>query len=59
MQPEQLDTIYTELAEAIGRVGEAKASLMLATLSLDLITRMPDARIVAEAIVRAERLAQL
>ena len=57
MRPEELDVLYTSLAHAIARVGEQQASLMLATLALDLITHQTDPTIVAEAIARAERLA--
>ena len=37
MRAEELDALYTALAEAIARVGESNAPLLLATLSLDLI----------------------
>ena len=59
MQPEQLDALYAALAEALGRVGEDKAALMLATLSLDLIAHHDDFVEAAEAIARAERLAAM
>jgi hypothetical protein len=57
MRPEELDVLYTSLAQAIARVGEQRASLMLATLALDLIAHQSDPATAAEAIARAERLA--
>jgi hypothetical protein len=38
-------------------VGEAKASLLLATLALDLLSRQPDADSALSHILQAERLA--
>ena len=58
MRPAELDALYTALAEAIARVGEDRASLFLATLSLDLIAHHADPAAAAEAIERAERLAR-
>jgi hypothetical protein len=57
MSPERLETLYTALAEALGRVGESRAQLLLATLALDLIAHHADTDAVAAAIARAERLA--
>ena len=54
---EQLDRLYTQLAEALGRVGEARASLFLATLVLDLLAAGVDPSRVPEAIARSESLA--
>ena len=59
MDPTELDTLYATLSEAIGRVGEARAPLFLATLALDLIARQPDGLAAAAAIERAERLTRL
>ena len=56
-RPERLDDLYTALAEALGRVGDDKSALLLATLALDLIAHHPDADAAADAIARAERLA--
>jgi hypothetical protein len=56
MNEAELETIYTALAECIARVGEAKASLLLATLALDLLSREPDAGYALELILQAERL---
>ncbi len=59
MQPEQLDTLYTELCGALARVGEEKASLFLATLSLALLAHHQDASAAAATIERAERLSAI
>ena len=56
MNSTELDTTYTALAEAIGRVGEANASLMLATLSLSLIAKLDSADEALALIKQAENL---
>ncbi len=53
----QLDQTYAALAEATARVGEAKAPLFLATLSLALLSRQTDATQALALIAQAERLA--
>jgi hypothetical protein len=53
----QLDQTYAALAEATARVGEAKAPLFLATLSLALLSRQTDAAQALALIAQAERLA--
>jgi hypothetical protein len=57
MTEPQLDQTYTALAQATARVGEAKAPLFLATLSLALMTRQTDAAEALALIAQAERLA--
>ena len=57
MNSAELELNYTALAECVARVGEAKASLLLATLALDLLSRQPDADSALSHIVQAERLA--
>lgn len=52
-----LDQAYTALAEATARVGEARAPLFLATLSLALLSRQADAAEALALIAQAERLA--
>jgi hypothetical protein len=59
MNDTQIELIYTELAECIGRVGETKACLLLATLALDLLSQQPDAEAALMRILQAERLANL
>jgi len=57
MNTEDIESTYTALAESIGRVGSPKVPLMLATLALDLLHRLPDAGVALEHIQRAEKLA--
>jgi len=52
----QLDQTYAALAEATARVGEAKAPLFLATLSLALLSRQTDVAQALALIAQAERL---
>jgi len=59
MPPDALDALYTSLADALGRVGEARTPLMLATLALDLIAQHGSPQVAAAAIERAERLAMV
>lgn len=54
-----IEITYTALAQCIARVGEAKASLLLATLALDLLSRQPDADAALMHILQAERLANI
>ena len=56
MTSDELDRCYAALAEALGRVGEGKASLLLATLALGLVARQADAEAVLPLIAQAERL---
>lgn len=57
MTHHELDQSYTALCVALARVGEARAPLMLATLSLALIARQADAVSALALIEQAERLA--
>lgn len=57
MTESELDQTYTALAEATTRVGEAKAPLFLATLSLSLLATKEDAIAAMHLIAQAERLA--
>ena len=52
-----LEQTYTALAECIARVGKDRAPILLATLSLDLLHRLPDAAAALEYIRKAESLA--
>ena len=53
MNPEDLDTNYTALCKALGEVGQDKAALFLAMVSLSLMSqsKAPDAvlHLIAEA----------
>jgi hypothetical protein len=55
MTEQDLDTSYTSLCEAITRVGEQRAPLFLAMLSLSLIARQADAGDVLALIAQAEK----
>jgi hypothetical protein len=57
MNDSDIEVTYTALAECIARVGEAKTSLLLATLALDLLSLQPDADAAFAHILQAERLA--
>lgn len=59
MNGDDLDRSYSALCEALGRVGEAQAGLLLATLSLALMARAEDATEVLRLIEQAERLSQV
>lgn len=56
MEPTDLDAVYGALANALARVGEARANLFLATLALDLISQQAESGPVLAAIARAERV---
>jgi hypothetical protein len=58
MNNTQIELTYTALAQCIARVGEAKTSLFLATLALDLLSQQPDADAALGHILQAERLAK-
>jgi hypothetical protein len=57
MNDSELELTYTALAECMARVGEAKTSLFLATLALDLLSLQPNADAALAHIRQAERLA--
>ncbi|GAC1303650.1 MAG: hypothetical protein NVS1B6_18410 [Steroidobacteraceae bacterium] len=56
MNGNQIELTYKALAECIARVGESHTPLLLATLALDLLSRLPDAETACEHIHKAERL---
>jgi hypothetical protein len=56
MTDSELDTVYTALAEALGRVGEAKTPLMLSTLCLSLLAKQADTKTALELITQSESL---
>jgi hypothetical protein len=59
MNNADVELTYTALAECIARVGEAKTSLLLATLALNLLCLQPDADAALAIILQAERLADI
>ena len=54
MTDQDLDTSYTALCEAISRVGEQRAPLFLAMLSLSLISRQASASDALSLIAQAQ-----
>jgi hypothetical protein len=54
MTDSELDTVYTALAEALGRVGEGKTPLMLSTLCLSLLAKQADTVVALDLIAQAE-----
>ncbi len=56
MNSTELDTAYTALAEAIGRVSAGNAQLMLATLALSLIAKLDNTDVALALIKQAEEL---
>ncbi|WP_447917871.1 hypothetical protein [Achromobacter aegrifaciens] len=54
MNNDELDQVYTAMAQALTRVGEPQAPLFLSILSLSLLARLEDARDAAALLARAE-----
>lgn len=57
MIDDDLDQAYTQLAQALTRVGPTQAPLFLSTLCLSLISRQADAAPVLALIQQAESAA--
>lgn len=55
MNDDQLDQVYTSMAQALTRVGEARAPLFLSILGLSLLRRLPDARDAMALLAQAEQ----
>lgn len=53
MNNDELDAVYTQLCTTLGAHGEARAPLILARLSLLLITRLDDAAAACQCIEEA------
>jgi hypothetical protein len=58
MTESDMDLTYTALAEAIARVGEEHAPLMLSTLALALLSQQATAASALTMIAQAERLSR-
>ncbi len=58
MNPSDLDTAYTALADSIAAVGKEQESLFLATLCLSLLSQQSDLKRVLNDIAQAQRLTQ-
>ena len=54
MNHDELDQVYTAMAQTLTRVGEAQTSLFLSILSLSLFARLTDARDAAALLAQAE-----
>lgn len=54
MTDADLDTAYTALSHALGRVGEQRAPLLLAMLSLQLLSRLDSAEQALPLVANAE-----
>ncbi|MBC9906107.1 hypothetical protein [Achromobacter xylosoxidans] len=54
MNNDELDQIYTAMAQTLTRVGEEQASLFLSILSLSLLARLSDTRDAATLLAQAE-----
>lgn len=54
MNPDELDQIYTGMAQALTRVGESQAPLFLSILGLSLLSRQPDATTALALLAQAE-----
>lgn len=54
MNNDELDQAYTGMAQALSRVGEARAPLFLSILGLSLLARLPDAQEAAALVAQAE-----
>jgi hypothetical protein len=58
MDQHDLDLAYSALSQALAEVGDERSALLLATLSLALISRQRGAAEVLPLIEQARRLAQ-
>lgn len=54
MNDDQLDQVYTRMAQALTRVGQARAPLFLSILGLSALARLPDAQAADVLLAQAE-----
>lgn len=54
MNHEELDQVYTRMAQTLTRVGESQAPLFLSILGLSLLSRQPDAATALALLEQAE-----
>lgn len=54
MNHEELDQVYTRMAQTLTRVGQAQAPLFLSILGLSLLSRQPDAGTALALLEQAE-----
>lgn len=55
MNHDELDQVYTHMAQALTRMGESQAPLFLSILGLSLLSRQPDAGTALALLEQAER----
>ncbi len=54
MNNDELDQVYTSMAQALTRVGESRAPLFLSILGLSLLSRLPNAEDALALMAQAE-----
>ncbi|MGE4434718.1 hypothetical protein [Achromobacter sp.] len=54
MSNDELDQVYTRMAQTLTRVGPAQAPLFLSILGLAALARLPDASTAAALLAQAE-----
>ncbi|MEN4922170.1 hypothetical protein ABE485_26125 [Achromobacter spanius] len=54
MNNDELDQVYTGMAQALTRVGESRAPLFLSILGLSLLSRQPNATEALALLAQAE-----
>ncbi|WP_164855681.1 hypothetical protein [Bordetella avium] len=54
MNHQELDQVYTELAQAVARTGEARAPLLLSMICLALLSKQENAQAALASIQQAE-----
>ena len=58
MNNDELDQVYTRMAQTLTRVGESQAPLFLSILGLSLLSRQPDAATALALLAEAESSCQ-
>ncbi|MCW3155250.1 hypothetical protein N8H69_22105 [Achromobacter spanius] len=58
MNNDELDQVYTRMAQTLTRVGESQAPLFLSILGLSLLSRQPDAATALALLAEAENACQ-
>lgn len=54
MSNDELDQVYTRMAQALTRIGPAQAPLFLSILGLAALARLPDAATASALLAQAE-----
>ncbi|MCD0495251.1 hypothetical protein LP085_00165 [Achromobacter sp. MY14] len=58
MNNDELDQVYTRMAQTLTRVGESQAPLFLSILGLSLLSRQPNAATALALLAEAESACQ-